>query len=75
MTMNEKNYLNIKCLWGILRFWVNCKNWHLAPRRTVDCFENTEAKVGRSCELYRAPLSMIVESMAHKRGTHGSAGT
>lgn len=29
MTSNEKNKdFNIKCLWGILCFWVNCKNWH-----------------------------------------------
>lgn len=68
--------LNIKCLWEILCFWVNWENWRPIPSITPDCFGNTEAKLGQSCELYWAVLSVIVDFvyMAHKRGTHGSAG-
>lgn len=71
MASNE----NIKCLWGILCFWVNCKNWRSIPWTTPDCFGNTEAKLGQSCELYWALLSVMVDFICGtKRGMHGSSG-
>lgn len=57
----KKKHLNIKCFWGILCFWVNCKNWRLIPGTTPNCFGNTEAKLCQSCELYWALLSVIVD--------------
>lgn len=55
---------NAECLRVILCVWVDCRNWHLAPRSAADCFENTEAKVDQSFEPYRALLSVIADSVA-----------
>lgn len=57
----KEKYFNIKCLWGSLCMWVNWQKIGIPfPRTIPTCFGNTEATLGRSCELFWVLPCVIV---------------
>lgn len=74
MALNKKK-IRFKCLWEMLCFWVNCENWQPFPAQLPAVLETQRPNpVSHVSSIGCCCLWSWTLSMAHERGTHGSAG-